>query len=75
MPRAKEEALTIVRTNIPQQLPLRLAREAAPTLRRRIAGTSPAAVVARSLAMLAVAAVAILVLLPAAVGAQATLPI
>jgi hypothetical protein len=31
--------------------------------------------VARSLAMLAVAAVAILVLLPAAVGAQAALPI
>jgi hypothetical protein len=71
MPRATEEALTIVRPVIPQQLPLRLAREATPTLRRRIAGTSPAAVVARSLAMLAVAAVAILVVLPAAVGAQA----
>ena len=64
-----------MRPVIPQQLPLRLAREATSTVRRRIAGTSPAAVVARSLAMLAVAAVAILVLLPAAVGAQVTLPV
>ena len=60
-----------MRPVIPQQLPVRLAREATPTLRRGITGTSPAAVVARSLAMLAVAAVAILVVLPAAVGAQA----
>jgi hypothetical protein len=69
----KEEALTIVQTAIPHDSPLRAARDATPTRRRRITGTSPAAVLARSIAMVALAAAAILVLLPAAVGAQASI--
>jgi hypothetical protein len=71
MPRAKEEALAIGRTVIPPDPTLHVSQHAVRTDARRVAGKHLAAGVARSLAMVALAAFAILVLLPAAVAAQA----
>jgi hypothetical protein len=71
MPRAKEEALAIGRTVIPRGPTFHVSQEALRAHGRRNARMKPAAALARSLAMVALAAFAILVLLPAAV-AQAT---
>ena len=67
--------MTIGRTVAPQGPALHVSQETLLTHGRRIAWIGSAAVVARSLAMVALAAFAILVLLPAALAAQATLPI
>jgi hypothetical protein len=71
MPCAKEEALAIDRTVIPPDPAIRVNQDVARTNGRRVVGKDLAAAVARSLAMVALAAFAILVLLPAAVAAQA----
>jgi hypothetical protein len=71
MPRAKEEALAIGRTVVHR--PTRyVSRESADIHGALRTWMDPARVVARSMAMVALAAFAILVLLPAAVAAQAT---
>ena len=75
MPRAKEEALAIGRTLVPQRPTRYASRESADIHGAPGAWMGPARVVARSLVMVALAAFAILVLLPAVVAAQATLPI
>jgi hypothetical protein len=75
MPRAKEEALAIGRTVVPQGLTLYVSRESADIHRALGAWMVPTRVVARSMVMVALAAFAILVLLPAAVAAQAGVPI
>jgi hypothetical protein len=74
-PCAKEEALAIGRTVVPQRPTRYVSRESADIHGASGAWIVPARVVARSLVMVALAAFAILVLLPAAVAAQATLPI
>jgi hypothetical protein len=61
--------LTIARTVVPQGPTLHLSRDAPLAHRRLLAGTSPAAAVARSVAMVVFAAFAILILLPAAIAA------
>jgi len=68
MPRAKEEALASGRTVAPTRDG---SRESADIHGALGAWTDPARVVARSMVMVALAAFAILVLLPAAVAAQA----
>jgi hypothetical protein len=74
MPCAKEEALAIGRRVI-HQVPIRdLSRESDDVHDAPAAWVGPARVAARSLAMVALAAFAILVLLPAAVAVQATVP-
>jgi hypothetical protein len=75
MPRAKEEALAIGRTVVPHEPTASVSSEAADIRRGQSVWMGPAGVVARSLVMIIVAALAILVLLPAAVAAQATVPV
>jgi hypothetical protein len=75
MPRAKEEALATVRTVIPHRPTVNVSLGAADTRGGLGVRIGPAGVLARSLVMITVAAFAILVLLPAAVAAQATAPI
>jgi hypothetical protein len=74
MPGAKETSLTIARTVVPQGPTLHLSRESVDIHGVPGAWMGPALVLARTLAMVAVAAFAILVILPAAVALQATLP-
>jgi hypothetical protein len=74
MPRAKEEALAIARTVVPHRPTVNVSLEAADIRDPLGVWMGPAGVVARSLVMITVAAFAILVLLPAAVAAQATVP-
>jgi hypothetical protein len=74
MPSAKEEALAIGRTVVSHRLTVYVSLEAADVRGGLGVWMDPAGVVARSLAMITVAAFAILVLLPAAVAAQATVP-
>lgn len=70
------EALAIGRTVIPQRPTLFVSRESADLLSGALgAWIATARVVVRSLVMVALAAFAILVLLPAAVAAQAALSI
>jgi hypothetical protein len=73
MPRAKEEALAIGRTAIPQRPTLYVRRESADIPGALGAWMGTARVVVRSMVTVALAAFAILVLLPAAVTAQAAL--
>jgi hypothetical protein len=75
MPRAKEEALAIGRTVVPQRPTRYASRESADIHGASGAWMGSARVLARSLVMVVLAAFAILVLLPAAVAAEATLPI
>jgi hypothetical protein len=75
MPRAKEEALASGRTVVPHGPTVNLRLEAADIQGQPGAWMGPVGVVARSLVMITVAAFAILVLLPAAVAAQAGVPI
>jgi hypothetical protein len=75
MPRAKEEALPIGRTDIPHKPTSYASRELADSHGVLGAWLSPTRVVARSMVMVALAAFAILVLLPAAVAAQAAVSI
>ena len=74
MPCAKEEALAIGRISISLGPTLHVDQAAAEIHGAR-AWIGPAGVVARSLAMVVLAAFAILVLLPAAVAAQANIPV
>jgi hypothetical protein len=74
MPRAKEEALAIGRTVVPDGPPFNASLEAADIQGGPGAWTAPALVVARSLVLVALAAFVILVLLPAVVAAQASQP-
>jgi hypothetical protein len=74
MPRAKEEALAIGRTVVPHGPTVNVSLEAAAVPGGLAVWMRPAGVVARSLVLITVAALAILVLLPAAVAAQATVP-
>jgi hypothetical protein len=74
MPRAKEEALAIGRTIVPNGPSGNASVEAADIRGGLGIWLGPAGVVARSLVMITVAAFAILVLLPAALAAQATVP-
>jgi hypothetical protein len=74
MPCAKEEALAIGRTSMSLGPTLRADQAAAEILGAR-AWIGPAGIVARSLTMVALAAFAILVLLPAAVAAQASISV
>ena len=74
MPRAKEEALAIGRTVVPHGPTVNVILEAADIRGGLGAWLGPVGVVARSLVMITVAAFAILVLLPAALAAQATVP-
>ena len=74
MPCAKEEALAIGRTVVPRRRTRYASQESADIYGASGAWMGPARGVARSLVMVALAAFAILVLLPA-VAAQATLPI
>jgi hypothetical protein len=67
--------LTIGLTVVPEGPAMHVSQQTLLTRGPRVAWISSAAVVARSLAMVALAAFAILVLLPAALAAQATLPI
>ena len=73
MPRAKEEALAIGRTVIPGGPTRDVSRDRADTPGVSGATSGTAHVLMRSLVMVADAAFAILVLLPAAVAAQAAL--
>jgi hypothetical protein len=66
--------LTIARTVIPRPT-LHLSRESVDVHGAPGAWMGPALVLARALAMVAMAAFAILVILPAAVAVQATVPI
>ena len=75
MPRAKEEALAIGLTVIPQRPRLHTERGAAEVQGARSAWIGPTADIARSLALAGLAAFAILVLLPAVVAAQASIRI
>ena len=75
MPRAKEEALAIGRTVVPHRNTINVSLEATDFRGGLGARLGLASVVARSLVMIAVAAFAILVLLPVAVAAQATVPV
>ena len=70
---AKEEALAIGRTVVPDGATFNPTPQAADIRGGLGAWMGPALVVARSLVMVALAAFVILVLLPAAVAAQATL--
>jgi hypothetical protein len=72
--RAKEEALAIGRTAVPHGSVVNAILEAVDTRGGLGPWMGPVRVVARSLAMITVAAFAILVLLPAALAAQATVP-
>jgi hypothetical protein len=72
--RAKEEALAIGRTAVPHGPIVNVIPEIADIRVGLGAWKGPVRVVARSLAMITVAAFAILVLLPAALAAQATVP-
>jgi len=72
MPRAKKEALASGRTFVPNRPTRYVVRESADIHGALGAWMDPARVAARSMAMVALAAFAILVLLPAAVAAQAT---
>jgi hypothetical protein len=74
MPCAKEEALAIGRTVIPTRSTQDGSPKSADIRVAPAAWIGPARVVARRMAMLAMAAFAILVLLPAAVAAQAVGP-
>jgi hypothetical protein len=67
--------LAIGRTVVTQRPTLYVSRESADIHRALGACMDPARVVARSTVMVALAAFAILVLLPAAVGARAGVPI
>lgn len=73
MPCAKEEALAIARTGIDRDQPQYVRPESADILGALGAWMVTARVVVRSMAMVALAAFAILVLLPAAVAAQAAI--
>jgi hypothetical protein len=75
MPRAKEEALAIGRTVVPHPPTVNVSLEAADIQGGRGVWMGPVGVVARSLALITMAAFAILVLLPAVVAAQATVPV
>jgi hypothetical protein len=75
MPRAKEEALAISLTVIPQRPNPDTERGAAGARRARSAWMGPTVGIARSLALAGLAAFAILVLLPALVAAQASIRI
>jgi hypothetical protein len=75
MPRAKEEALAIGRTVIPQRPTHDVSRESADIHGALGTWTGTARVVALSMVMVALAAFAILVLLPAAVAAQAAVSV
>jgi len=72
MPRAKEEALAIGRTVVPQGPTGTSSLEAADIPGATSAWMGLVGVLARSLVTITLAAFAILVLLPAAVAAQAT---
>jgi hypothetical protein len=74
-PVRKEEALAIVRTLGPHPPTVNVSLEAADIPGGRGVWMVPVGVVARSLVLITVAAFAILVLLPAAVAAQATVPV
>jgi hypothetical protein len=71
----RREALAIGRTVIPETSMRSVSRASAAITDARSARMGPARVVARSLAFVALALFAILVLLPAVVAAQATVPI
>jgi hypothetical protein len=73
MPRAKEEALAIGRIVINQGPTLYVRPESADVLGALGAWMVTARIVVRSMVMVALAAFAILVLLPAAVAAQAAI--
>jgi hypothetical protein len=75
MPRAKEEALAIGRTVVPDGPTVNVTFEASDIQGGLGAWTGPLGVVARSLVMIIAVAFAILVLLPAAVAAQASVPV
>jgi hypothetical protein len=74
MPRAKEEALAIGRTVVSDGPQLHANPRAAEIRGALRAWMRPALVLGRSLVLVALAAFVILVLLPAMVAAQATLP-
>jgi hypothetical protein len=74
MPRAKEEALAIGRTVVSYESTIDPILEAADHRGEFGGWTGPVLAIARSLVMGTVAAFAILVLLPAALAAQATVP-
>jgi hypothetical protein len=71
MPRAKEEALSIGQPVIPERPTLNMSRESADMPGACGAWLGTAGVLVRSVVMVALAALAILVLLPVAVAAQA----
>lgn len=75
MPRAKEEALAIGRTVVPQGPTFKASLDVADIRGGLGPWMDPVGVVARSQTLITVAAFAILVLLPAAVAAQVTVPV